>query len=122
MLQALGANRIHAYHPLLEIQTHNLLQGILNAPDDTVSLVRRYSGGLTLLIVYGYRVVSTTDWLLEMADESLEILSNRIAAAGVVWMVDLIPARTSRSPRHSAARIYRDHIGLTLGALMGQLQ
>lgn len=93
MLQALGANRIHAYHPLLEIQTHNLLQGILNAPEDTVNLVRRYSGGMTLLIVYGYRVLSNTDWLLEMAEEGLEILSNRIAAAGIVWMVDLIPAR-----------------------------
>ena len=94
MLQALGANRIHAYHPLLQIQTHNLLQGLLESPDDSLDLVRRYSGGLTLLIVYGYRVLSNKDWLLEMADEGLEILSNRIAAAGIVWMVDLIPACT----------------------------
>ena len=96
MLQALGANRIHAYHPLLQIQTHNLLQGLLESPDDSLDLVRRYSGGLTLLIVYGYRVLSNKDWLLEMADEGLEILSNRIAAAGIVWMVDLIPACTFR--------------------------
>ena len=41
MLQALGANRIHAYHPLLEIQTHNLLQGILSSPDDSQNIVRR---------------------------------------------------------------------------------
>ena len=55
----------------------------------------RYTGGLTLLIVYGYRVLSNTDRLLEMASESLEILSNRIAAAGIVWMVDLFPACAS---------------------------
>ncbi|KAI0701738.1 cytochrome P450 [Earliella scabrosa] len=91
MLQALGANRIHAYHPLLEIQTHNLLQGMLNSPDDSTNIIRRYTGGLTLLIVYGYRVVSNTDRLLEMADESLELLSNHIAAAGKVWIVDLFP-------------------------------
>ncbi|KAI0717422.1 cytochrome P450 [Cerioporus squamosus] len=91
MLQALGANRIESYHPLLEIQTHNLLQGILNSPDDTASIIRRYAGGLTLLIVYGYRVMSNEDKLLEMADESLELLSNRIAAAGKVWIVDLFP-------------------------------
>lgn len=118
MLQALGANRIHSYHPLLEIQTHNLLQGILNSPDQSQSIIRRcafssdptriacqrglrvhmrgrYTGGLTLLIVYGYRVLSNTDRFLEMADESLELLSNRIAAAGIVWMVDLFPPRTS---------------------------
>lgn len=41
MLQALGANRIDAYHPLLEIQTHNLLQGMLNSPDDSMSTIRR---------------------------------------------------------------------------------
>ncbi|KAI0324071.1 cytochrome P450 [Cubamyces sp. BRFM 1775] len=92
MLQALGQNRIQEYHPLLEIQTHNLLQGILNNPDDSQSIIRRYTGGLTLLIVYGYRVLSNTDQLLEMADESLELLSNHIAAAGKVWFVDLIPA------------------------------
>lgn len=97
MLQALGANRVHEYHPLLEIQTHNLLQGILNAPDDSQNIIRRYTGGLTLLIVYGYRVLSNTDRILDMAGESLELLSNRIAAAGVVWLVDLFPPRTSPS-------------------------
>ncbi|KAI1798262.1 cytochrome P450 [Ganoderma leucocontextum] len=91
MLQALGANRIHSYHPLLEIQTHNLLQGMLNSPDQSQSIIRRYTGGMTLLIVYGYRVLSNTDRLLEMADEGLGLLSNRIAAAGIVWMVDLFP-------------------------------
>ena len=118
MLQALGANRIHSYHPLLEIQTHNLLQGMLESPDQSQSIIRRYAfssgrthvkchrglrvyfphrytGGLTLLIVYGYRVLSNTDRLLEMADHGLELLSNRIAAAGIVWMVDLFPPRTS---------------------------
>ena len=57
--------------------------------------VARYTGGLTLLIVYGYRVVSNKDRLLEMADEGLELLSNHIAAAGKVWIVDLFPPRTS---------------------------
>ena len=120
MLQALGANRIAAYHPLLEIQTHSLLKNILNSPDETISNIRRcvqrrlsaksymqtvflplhvsvvrYTGGLTHLIVYGYRVVSNKDRLLEMADEGLELLSNHIAAAGKVWIVDLFPPRTS---------------------------
>ncbi|KAI0635121.1 cytochrome P450 [Trametes polyzona] len=91
MLQALGPNRVSAYHPLLEIQTHNLLQNILNSPEDSQGIIHRYTGGLTLLIVYGYRVLSNKDRLLEMADEGLELLSNRIAAAGVVWLVDLFP-------------------------------
>ena len=98
MLQALGPNRVSAYHPLLEIQTHNLVQNILNSPEDSQGIIHRYAGGLTLLIVYGYRVVSNTDRLLEMADESLELLSNHIAAAGKVWIVDLFPPRTSSPP------------------------
>ncbi|KAI9063683.1 cytochrome P450 [Trametes sanguinea] len=91
MLQALGQNRVHEYHPLLEIQTQNLLQGMLNSPDESQGIIRRYTGGLSLLIVYGYRVVSNNDRILEMADESLELLSNHIAAAGKVWLVDLFP-------------------------------
>ena len=62
------------------------------------ALLVRYTGGLTLIIVYGYRVLSNSDRLLEMADEGLELLSNRIAAAGIVWMVDLFPPRTSCPP------------------------
>ena len=60
----------------------------------------RYTGGLTLLIVYGYRVMSNADRLLEMADESLELLSNRIAAAGIVWLVDLFPPRKCSPTMH----------------------
>ncbi|KAI0826666.1 cytochrome P450 [Trametes gibbosa] len=108
MLQALGQNRVHAYHPLLEIQTHNLLQGILNTPDDSQSIIRRYTGGLTLLIVYGYRVLSNTDRILEMADESLELLSNRIAAAGIVWLVDLFPPLKHIPAWFPGARFKRD--------------
>ena len=35
------ANRIHAYYPFLEIRTHNLLQGILSSPDESLNIVRR---------------------------------------------------------------------------------
>ncbi|KAI0777579.1 cytochrome P450 [Trametes elegans] len=91
MLQALGQNRVHEYHPLLEIQTQNLLQGMLENPDEPQSIIRRYSGGFALLIVYGYRVLSKDDKLLQMADEGLELLANDIAGAGKVWLVDLFP-------------------------------
>ena len=35
-----------------------------------------------------------------MADESLELLSNRIAAAGIVWLVDLFPPRKCSPTTH----------------------
>ena len=44
--------------------------------------------------------MSNADRLLEMADESLELLSNRIAAAGIVWLVDLFPPRKSSPTTH----------------------
>ncbi|CDO74770.1 hypothetical protein BN946_scf185001.g18 [Trametes cinnabarina] len=87
MLQALGQNR-----------------GMLNSPNESQGIIRRYIGGLSLLIVYGYRIVSNNDKILEMADESLELLSNHIAAAGEVWLVDLFPPHT-----YSASMIVMFH-------------
>ena len=44
--------------------------------------------------------MSNADRLLEMADESLELLSNRIDAAGIVWLVDLFPPRKYSPTTH----------------------
>lgn len=42
LLQALGPNSVKSYHPLLEIQTTNLLKGILNNPEDSDALLNTY--------------------------------------------------------------------------------
>jgi hypothetical protein len=54
----------------------------------------RYGGTLTLMVVYGYHVQRNDDEFLQLAQECVELLSNKIASTGSVWMVDIIPART----------------------------
>ncbi len=53
----------------------------------------RYGGSLTLSTVYGYELRSSDDKFLKLADECVDILSNRIASGGGIWPVDIFPSR-----------------------------
>ncbi|OCH88011.1 cytochrome P450 [Obba rivulosa] len=92
MQQALGVNSIQTYKPLLEIETHELLKRILQEPEDYIGNLLRYAGGLTLLTIYGYRVTSKDDKFLTLAEDCVDILSNRIASGGGIWPVDIFPS------------------------------
>ncbi|KAL4242334.1 cytochrome P450 family protein [Abortiporus biennis] len=90
--QALGATAVKTYHPLLEIQSHSLVRDIVRDPKNYQRYIRQYAGGLTLLVVYGYRVQGKDDEYLQLAEECVDILSNKIASGGGIWPVDIIPA------------------------------
>lgn len=51
-----------------------------------------YGGALTLMVVYGYHAESNDDPFLTLAQECVELLSNKIASTGSIWIVDVIPA------------------------------
>ena len=51
----------------------------------------RYAGGLTLNAVYGYHPDTKHDPFLKLANESVDILSNKIASGGGIWLVDIFP-------------------------------
>ncbi|KAI0643677.1 cytochrome P450 [Trametes meyenii] len=91
MQKALGPGAIPSYHPLLEIETHALLKRLLDDPGNYEGHIRRYAGSLTLLVVYGHRVTSNDDPFLTLAEECVDILSNRITSGGGVWLVDVLP-------------------------------
>ncbi|KAI0676742.1 cytochrome P450 [Trametes maxima] len=91
MQKALGPSAIPSYHPLLEIETHALLKRLFDDPENYEGHIRRYAGSLTLLVVYGYRVTSNDDPFLTLAEECVDILSNRIASGGGIWLVDVLP-------------------------------
>jgi hypothetical protein len=91
MQGALGATNIPKYHPLLEIETGHLLRRLLEGPEDYVSHIRRYAGGLTLLVVYGYQAVTNDDPFLLLANHCVDLLSNEIASGGGIWPVDIFP-------------------------------
>lgn len=91
MQHALAVNSIRAYQPLLEVETQDLLKRLLRDPKDYVGNLRRYAGGLTLTTLYGYHASTNDDKLLTLADECVDILSNRIAAGGGIWPMDIFP-------------------------------
>lgn len=55
--------------------------------------------------MYGYRIASEDDPFLQLADECVDLLANRIASGGGIWPVDIVPARTSSS---AFQILYRD--------------
>ncbi|EAU86925.2 cytochrome P450 [Coprinopsis cinerea okayama7 len=91
MHKAFAPARIPDYHPLMESSTNLFLRNVIASPADYIGHVRRYSGSLTLNIVYGYEVTSNEDEYLMMAEECVGILANEIASAGGVWAVDVMP-------------------------------
>lgn len=89
--QTLGPRSIPAYHSTLRNETQLFLQAIVNNPPDYLSHIRKYAGGLTLSVVYGYQVTSSDDKFLAIAEECLLILANEIAAGSGIWAVDIFP-------------------------------
>ena len=94
MQRALGSTMISKYHPLLEMETPWFLKRLLEDPEDYTSPIKRYAGGLTLLVVYGYQVKSDDDPFLLLADHCVDLLANKIASGGGIWPVDIFPACT----------------------------
>ena len=91
MQRALGSTTISKYHSLLEMETPWFLKRLLENPNDYTLPIKRYAGGLTLLVVYGYQVKSDDDAFLSLADHCLDLLANDIASGGGIWPVDILP-------------------------------
>jgi cytochrome P450 len=90
--KALGRPTIPSYHPLVQSGTHNLLRRILSDPSDFFNHVRRYSGSITLSVIYGYEPAQSNDQFIDMAEDCVNILTNEIASGGGIWPVDVIPS------------------------------
>ncbi|KXN89012.1 O-methylsterigmatocystin oxidoreductase [Leucoagaricus sp. SymC.cos] len=88
---AFGAQNIPSYHNLLESKTLPFLQALLTDPSAYMNHIRRYAGGLTLSVVYGYEAQSGDDPFLKLAEECLDLLANRISLNGRLWLVDIFP-------------------------------
>ncbi|EKM53298.1 uncharacterized protein PHACADRAFT_163592 [Phanerochaete carnosa HHB-10118-sp] len=92
MNSAFGIAAVKRYRPLLANESLLLLKRILADPQDYLGYIRRYAGGLTLQSVYGYRAETNDDPLLNLGQECVDILSNKIASGGGIWPVDIFPS------------------------------
>lgn len=116
---AFSKERIPAYKGLIEKETAGFLTGLISSYSSSspssestmparfhsyIPLIRRYAGQLTLSVVYGYTVPTpytqiARDQFLGMAEDCVDILSNKIASGGGIWLVDIFPwlKRTPKS-------------------------
>jgi hypothetical protein len=92
MHRALGLHAIPAYLPILSAETHFFLCQLVATPANYVNHIRRYAGGLTLSVVYGYEAAPYQDEFLALAEESIKLLSEKIASGGGIWPVDVFPS------------------------------
>ncbi|KAF7760180.1 hypothetical protein Agabi119p4_10856 [Agaricus bisporus var. burnettii] len=92
MHKAFATHVIPTYYPLLETETRAFLRRLAADPSDYTRHTRRYAGGLTLSVVYGYEVQTGEDKFLQLAEECVDLLANHIASGGGIWPVDIIPA------------------------------
>lgn len=91
MQRALGSTTIPKYYSLLEMETPWFLKRLLENPSDYLSQIKRYAGGLTLLVMYGHQVKTDDDAFMQLADECVDLLANRIASGVGIWPVDVFP-------------------------------
>jgi cytochrome P450 len=92
MHKAFGIPAIPAYNPLLQTETQSFLQRLIATPASYIDHTRRYAGGLTLSVVYGYEPTPHEDKFLALAEECVNLLSNEIASGGGIWPVDIFPS------------------------------
>ncbi|KAG1814714.1 cytochrome P450 [Suillus subaureus] len=92
MQKAFGPAVIPNYHGLMQMESRPFLSRLVSSPLQFQDHIRRYAGGLTLLVVYGHQVKSNDDPFLNLAEECVDILANRIASGGGIWPVDIFPA------------------------------
>ncbi|KAF9061331.1 cytochrome P450 [Rhodocollybia butyracea] len=119
MGMAFSKDRIPAYHGLIERETAGFLTGLMSASSQSatpsepstiparflsyIPLIRRYAGQLTLSVVYGYTIPTSYtqvvhDKFLDMAENCVDLLSNKIASGGGIWLVDILPS-LQKAPR-----------------------
>lgn len=92
LTSALGASAVKTFRPLLQIESLSLVKHLLADPQDFAGYIRRYAGQLTLQSIYGHHVTSNDDEFVKLAEESVDILANRIASGGGIWLVDIFPS------------------------------
>ncbi|KAF8347394.1 cytochrome P450 [Amanita rubescens] len=80
MHKALGAPAISTYHPLITIETSAFLRRLIADPSNYMKITRRYSGGIILLLTYGYEAISENDEFLKQGQDSLDLLANEVAS------------------------------------------
>jgi len=73
------------------METPLFLKRLLENPDDYTTPIKRYAGGVTLLVTYGYQVKPDDDAFLQLAEDCVDLLANKIASGVGIWPVDIFP-------------------------------
>ncbi|KAG8758849.1 hypothetical protein FRC11_002930 [Ceratobasidium sp. 423] len=77
------------YLPLQEHETKRLLRGLYNSPERFMQHIHLMAGSIAIRMVYGYKVDSPGDRLVQSVEQAMAILSDIMAPGR--WMVEVFP-------------------------------
>lgn len=116
MLNISAAKR---YVPYQSLESKQMLQEILDNPDDLLESLQRYSNSLTTQMTFGWRTINNQDPKLKLLFESLDRFES-LVQTGFAAMVDFFPILQSLPGflmplKAFATQIYDDQKGLYVG-------
>ncbi|KAB5593510.1 Cytochrome P450 family protein [Ceratobasidium theobromae] len=87
--RALNNRVVLDYLPLQEYEVKRLLRRLFEAPEQFMRHIHLMAGSITVRMVYGYKVDSHNDQLIQTAEKVMEIFSD-VTSPGR-WMVEVFP-------------------------------
>ncbi|CAN9122409.1 unnamed protein product [Alternaria alternata] len=89
----LNLNASINYQPVQDFESKVLLKQLMQDPNDFMSINRRYSASVIMLVTYGYRIPSWDDPLIKRIYDVLERFTRNTAPGA--WAIDSFPALAS---------------------------
>ena len=89
----LNLNASINYQPIQDFESKVLLKQLMQDPNDFMSINRRYSASVIMLVTYGYRIPSWDDPLIKRIYDLLERFTRNTAPGA--WAIDSFPALAS---------------------------
>jgi len=87
--QTIGPREVHKWHSLLEGSITRMLIKMINNPAGLAQYARDNSGGIILMITYGYQIQKENDPLVKIAETAVDTFSR--ATLPAAFLVDTFP-------------------------------
>ncbi|KAF9067157.1 cytochrome P450 [Rhodocollybia butyracea] len=83
-------SKIEAFHDILQHEADDYLKNIAKDSQNYVKYIRRYAGGIVLMMAYGYKTSGNgDDKMVELVDEAMDQFSETVAPNA--FLVDAFP-------------------------------
>ncbi|KAH8883132.1 cytochrome P450 [Thozetella sp. PMI_491] len=86
----LNVNAAKSYAPYQDLESKQMLVGLLDEPENWISHIRRYTNSLTTQIIFGFRTTSIDDPKMKQLYDEFEVFS-AVAGGQTAALLDVFP-------------------------------